>query len=112
MATFIDTDGATPAVPACELGVFDNASQRRHAELQGRFAGAIEEIRELPDGYAFRLTADAEAFVGAAEWITLDRLCCPFMTFHLEWKGGESWLSLTGGTGVKEMLAAALPRHR
>jgi hypothetical protein len=96
------------AGPACQMSVFDERQQRRHDELQGRFGSVVQETRELPDGYAFRLVSDAGAFVGVAEWITLDRLCCPFMEFRLEWKGGEAWLSLTGGAGVKEMLHAAM----
>jgi hypothetical protein len=111
MATTIATDTLATA-PACELGVFDAAQQQRHDDLQRRFAAVVEERRALPNGFAFRLHADAETFVGAAEWITLDRLCCPFMEFRLEWKGGESWLSITGGDGVKEMLAAALAAAR
>jgi len=112
MATTIAKDTPASAAPACDLGVFDAHQQRRHDELQRRFAGVVEQRRELPNGFAFRLRADAETFVGAAEWITLDRLCCPFMEFRLEWKGGESWLSITGGAGVKEMLAAALAAAR
>jgi hypothetical protein len=100
------------ATPACQLNVFDEEQQRRHEELQMRFASVVEEKRELPNGYTFRLVADAGAFVGVAEWITLDRLCCPFLDFRLEWKGGGPWLSLTGDNGVKEMLDAALSAAR
>ena len=105
-------DPRATTAPACELGVFDAEQQRRHDELQRRFASVVEERRELPNGYTFRLRADAETFVGVAEWITLDRLCCPFMEFRLEWKGGASRLSITGGDGVKEMLTAALMAAR
>ena len=112
MATTIGKDIPATASPACELGVFDAGQQRRHDELQRRFASVVEETRELPDGYTFRLLADAGTFVGVAEWITLDRMCCPFMEFRLEWKNGESWLSITGGDGVKAMLAAAMAATR
>ena len=105
-------DAARTDGPACQLSVFDERQQRRHDELQRRFASVVEETRELPDGYTFRLLADAGTFVGAAEWITLDRMCCPFMEFRLEWKNGESWLSITGGDGVKATLAAAMAATR
>jgi hypothetical protein len=112
MTTTTATDTPASSAPACELGVFDAEQRRRHDDLQRRFAAAVEERRELADGFAFRLAADAAAFVAVAEWITLDRLCCPFMEFRLEWKRGESWLSLTGGDGVKAMLAAAFAAAR
>src|SRR5215471_8461622 len=40
----------------------------------------------------------------AAEFITLERLCCPFYDFALESEreGGPVWLTLTGREGVKE----------
>src|SRR5437868_5215688 len=34
MATVIGTGGATPGGPACELRVFDDASERRHAPVR------------------------------------------------------------------------------
>jgi len=112
METSSTKDARPTTAPVCELEVFDAGQQRRHDELQQRFAVVVEKRRELPNGFAFRLRADAGTFVGAAEWITLDRLCCPFMEFRLEWKGGESWLSITGGDGVKEMLSTALAAAR
>src|SRR5207244_6159362 len=59
-------DAARTDGPACQLSVFDERQQRRHDELQRRFASVVEETRELPDGYTFRLLADAGTFVGAA----------------------------------------------
>jgi hypothetical protein len=112
METTIGKDPRATTAPTCELGVFDVGQRQRHDELQRRFASIVEERREVPTGYTFRLHADAGTFLGVAEWITLDRLCCPFMEFRLEWKGGESWLSITGGDGVKEMLTAALAAAR
>lgn len=40
----------------------------------------------------------------AAEYVTLERLCCPFFDFALEAKreAGPVWLTLTGREGVKE----------
>jgi hypothetical protein len=46
-----------------------------------------------------------------AEWISMERLCCPFLTFQLETSGSEADYSLrvSGPTGVKDLLRAEFP---
>lgn len=97
---------------ACDLTAMDAEQRERHRTLSGQIETSVEEIRELPDGYALRLPADASTVLMAAEFITLDRLCCPFFTFALEVEpeGGPIWLRLTGREGVKEFLQAELGR--
>ena len=64
---------------------------------------------ELPDGFAFRLAAEPALFQQAAEWISLERRCCPFVRFALESKEEDSvWVGLSGGPGVKEAIAAEM----
>lgn len=61
----------------------------------------MEAIREVADGYEFRLADDPSAITTAAEFISLEKLCCPFLHFALEIKpeGGPAWLRLTGREG-------------
>ena len=95
---------------ACDLTAMDAEQRERHRTLSGQFQASVQEIRELADGYAFRLPADASMVLMAAEFITLDRLCCPFFTFVLEVEpeSGPIWLRLTGREGVKGFLQAEL----
>jgi hypothetical protein len=67
---------------------------------------AIQEVRELPNGYAFRLPSDAAMLMIIAEDLNMERLCCPFLLFTLEITpaGGPLWLSFTGPEGTKEFL--------
>jgi len=46
----------------------------------------------------------------AAEFVALEKLCCPFVRFLLEMPedGGPLRLDLTGREGVKELLRAEL----
>jgi hypothetical protein len=73
-----------------------------------RFRASIEEAQALDDGYAFRLPADAETILSAAEFISIERLCCPFLTFELVVgpAGHSLWLRLTGSAGAKEFIEA------
>jgi hypothetical protein len=93
----------------CQIEVLDDAERLRWQTLRRAMHAAREEARELPDGYAVRFKADPALFLQVAEWITLERRCCPFLAFGLDWSQSEApRLSLTGGPGVKEFLAGAL----
>jgi hypothetical protein len=67
-------------------------------------------VRELADGYALRLPAENGMILSVAEFITLERMCCPFFSFELEVGRDEGalWLKLTGREGVKEFLKSML----
>jgi hypothetical protein len=75
-----------------------NAAEReRHAALIGRLGPLVLETRELPQGYAFRFAAREPIVEELAEWVALERLCCPFLRFTIEEEsGGPLWLGLTG----------------
>ncbi len=96
------------AVPACNLHALNAAERSRYQELRGRLLAAARERRELANGYEFRLDGDAVGLVEAAEWMDLERRCCPFLTLELAASGQEPdmWLRLTGLAGVKEFLGA------
>ena len=100
----------TSASPlACHLDVLDSDQQQRYAKLRQQLDAAIAERTELPDGFALRFPADPDLLITLANFIALERLCCPFLNFHLEWEaeGGPIWLRLTGRDGVKEVLRPA-----
>jgi hypothetical protein len=88
------------------MSAIEPGARAGHVEAGKRLFRAASEIRELPDGYAFRLAADAGTLVTAAEFVSLERLCCPFLGFALEVEpeGGPVWLRLTGREGVKAFI--------
>jgi hypothetical protein len=96
-----------PAPPlACRANALDKIQRKRQQELLGLMRTSAQAKEELPNGYAFRLNTDAALFQQAAEWISLERLCCPFVEFSLEWKQDDTvWVRFTGGPGVKEFIA-------
>ncbi len=64
----------------------------------------------MPDGYAIRLANQDEILMQVAEFISLERVCCPFLNFQLEIEAerGSLWLRLSGREGAKDFLAAEL----
>jgi hypothetical protein len=73
----------------------------------------VQDRSELPDGYAYTLDTKKITLPEVAEWITMERLCCPFLTFQLDVKGnGESALTLRGPQGAKAILREEFPERK
>ncbi|MCL4301005.1 MAG: hypothetical protein KJ077_35050 [Anaerolineae bacterium] len=94
----------------CDLSALDTAQRARHQANTRQLFGSVKQIEELPDGYAFYWSAEAGTILTAAEFITQERLCCPFLDFALEInsEGGPLRLTLTGREGVKQFMLAEL----
>jgi len=66
------------------VGAIDEADLPRYKILCTRLQDAITDRRELRAGFAFRLDGELISLMDAAQWISLERLCCPFLTFQLQ----------------------------
>lgn len=96
---------------ACNTGAFEPAERERHRELRRRLLEATPAVAELPHGYALRFRGDAALWSELAEFVALERRCCPFLSFalRLEAEPAQPWhiaLELTGPAGVKDLLWA------
>lgn len=88
----------------CNLSAIPADQRPKHDALAHEIFEAVQDRRELANGYGFRLPLNL--WLKVAEWATLEQLCCPFIDFRLELLSeGAFWLSLSGGEGVKELLA-------
>ena len=95
---------------ACIVSAMNDQQRRRWQTLSEQLRSSVQEVRELPYGYGFRFAAEAGMILSVAEFISLERLCCPFLKFELEVAGSNRplWLRMTGREGVKEFLKAEL----
>ena len=102
------SDNSEPAL-ACDLTAMDTEQRERYRALRRRLSEDVHEARELEDGYAFRHSSEAEVLLALAEYVTLERLCCPYFDFAIEVgrDGSEVWLRMTGGQDAKRILQAA-----
>lgn len=91
---------------ACDLTVFTNEERDNHIAQSNRMFATVEEVRELPDGYKFRLPSSHESLSEMVEFIRYDRLCCPFFTFGIVVEPHDSamWLVISGVEAVKQFL--------
>ena len=94
----------------CNLGVMNQEERARYNGLSRKLMGASEERRELDNGYAFRLAAQKISLVEIADWITLDRRCCPFFNLQIEAQpnDGPLWLRMTGAPGIKQFILSEI----
>ena len=101
-----DTSTQSEVIIACNPNALTPEQQERWMEVGIQLYAAVQEVQELPDGYAFRLPSDAEMLLLVAEDLNFERLCCPFIHFTLTIapNGAPFWLRFTGGEGVKEFL--------
>ena len=97
----------------CTLDGIDPEGRERHRELGVAVRERLVGVEELADGLALRYAMDSEFFLRLAEWATLERQCCPFLTLGLHLPSGEGAmeLRLTGGEGVKAFLDAEVGRR-
>src|SRR5206468_3835198 len=100
----------TEAVPAlaCNLKAISPTQRPRYNTLVKRLRTAVRGYRELPLGYALTLDGKSMSLVETAEWMSMERLCCPFLTMELSSSGHQAdWqLTLTGPPGTKDFLQA------
>jgi hypothetical protein len=94
---------------ACNADAIAPELREHWLVVAGQMYAAVQEVQELPDGYALRLPSTPEMLPIVAEDLNYDRLCCPFIryTLDIEPNSGPYWLRLTGGEQVKEYLRAS-----
>jgi len=89
---------------ACNLGVFSTEDSKRHETLLNESLAAIREVREVENGYT--VSFSSKNLLTIADWISLERRCCHFLSFQIGFFGGDEplWLTLSGPKGTKEFL--------
>lgn len=91
---------------ACDMAALDATQRLRWDALLRQLSEKKQELQELLDGYALRFPAESQLVRDVAEFITYERLCCPFFDLELvvEREGGPLWLRIKGREGVKDFI--------
>lgn len=94
---------------ACELNALDASEKARQKTLLGIVRTKILKTSELDDGYALQFSSDHVTALELSEWVSLERRCCAFAEFAIEWRRDNTvWVRVSGPTGAKEVLAAEM----
>ena len=99
---------ASPVL-ACNIQAISAAQRPRYNDLVSRLRSAVRARTELPDGFSYSLDPAIITLPEVSEWITMERLCCPFLIFELEGAGEVSRLTMRGPDGVKAVLREEFP---
>ncbi len=104
------THGRIEVPVACNWAALTAEQQVRQQSLHRQLSAAVEEVRELADGYAFRHSPDKTVLLAIAEFVANERLCCPFFEFGItvERDGGPVWFRITGEGEAKRVLEAQM----
>ena len=94
----------------CNLTVLSETEREQFASMTESLFAAVQETRELENGFAFRFLNQPEQLVHIARFIERESRCCPFLGFALEVEpsAGPVWLHVTGAEGTKAFLLAEL----
>lgn len=97
------------AVIACNARAIDAANRDDHeAVAKDIFSStSVLEVKELPNGYGFRLPLETAMLQKVTTFVANERLCCPFFTFTLV-IGEQFWFELTGNQEVKDYIKAEI----
>jgi len=92
----------------CNMNVFTPAERERHIQTTTRLFQSVQNIQEVENGYEFIFPNPGSSGILArmAEFISNERLCCPFLKFTLtiDTDPQPIALTLTGPEGTQEFL--------
>jgi hypothetical protein len=96
----------TPLV--CNMNVFTPAERESHIQATMELIQTLQRFQGVEGGYEFRFPNESELISKIAEFISNERLCCPFLKFTLQVNSNDEpiSLSLTGPDGTQEFLRA------
>ena len=102
----MDNKTQTESPLACDMTAIAPEQRPQHLATSRELFARIEEVREMSNGYEFRLADSPLLLSQLAEFVSLEKLCCPFLNFaiEVEAEGGPVWLCLTGRDGVKAFI--------
>ena len=96
--------------PACNMGAFTPTERENHIQTTTQLFQSVQNIRAIENGYEFIFpNVDvAKTLTRMAEFISKERLCCPFLKFSvtLDIDPQPISLTLTGPEGTQEFLRA------
>ena len=93
---------------ACNMNVFTPIQREAHIQTTTKLIRAVQSVQEVENGYEFTFPNETDFIFKIAEFISNERLCCPFLKFTLNVFSNREpvSLSLTGPIGTQEFLRA------
>ena len=85
--------------------VLPKAQFEERKALVDRLAQRATERKVIQSDFALRCGRESGLVSQLASFIELERACCPFLTFRIDVRAGDSvWLELTGPAAAQEII--------
>lgn len=93
-------------VITCNMAVFTPSQREGHIELARHLFGRVEGVVSVQNGFTFTFSNETDMLIRMGEFIANERMCCPFLKFHLEVNGEAQpfALTLSGPEGTQEFI--------
>jgi hypothetical protein len=90
------------------MDVFTPAQRESHIQATIELVQSLQSVQGIEGGYEFQFPNESELISKIADFISNERLCCPFLKFSLMVSASQEpiSLSLTGPDGTQEFLRA------
>lgn len=95
---------------ACSHSVFTKEQRTAYKRIWEALETRRIRISELENGLQHQFPGDAETLRLVNEWVSMERICCPFLTFSVIASHEEKpvLLQLTGNEEVKSFLKESI----
>ena len=92
------------------MDVFTPAQRESHIRTTTELIRAMQSVQRVENGYELRFPNETRFISQIAEFISNERLCCPFLNFTLHVASDKAPVSftLTGPIGTQEFLRLEL----
>ena len=96
----------SPLPIACDLGALSSGQRARERTLLAEFKDLLRDPQETELGFRVVIPDDPFVLSRLGEFLALERLCCPFLTFDLSIPAerGTMTLHIYGRPGTKSFL--------
>lgn len=96
----------TPLI--CNMDVFTPSQRENHIQTTTQLVQGVRSVEDVENGYEFTFPNESEFISRIAEFISNERLCCPFLEFRMIVNSTSEpiSLSLIGPVGTQEFLRA------
>ena len=96
----------------CELDALTSQQRQRHSDLSQKLRPMVDDFQELHDGYAALINSSERLESEIQEFLSLEKLCCPFFTLRFDVEPGHAnedrtySIRITGPGDIKPFIRA------
>ncbi|SRR5258708_39586877 len=94
------------SVFACNMNALSPVERVRHGVNTVRLMKNLQGIQENMNGYSLHFAKETRNIRQIAEFISFERLCCPFFDFMVQIRAEDEYVEvqISGAEGIKDFI--------